>query len=118
MMFNFRACLSRDQVHKKACSYNSCDYDDCYQNTFLCCPFLLFVTFGAANFHQAKIKLVIGRQSLIFLLFEFDRVGALKKWNGENFLNLQIVNTHIDKFRNLSISSCSFYFISDKTYLI
>ena len=70
-----------------------------------------------ANFHQAKIKLVIGRQSLIFLLFEFDRVGAVKKWNGENFLNLQIVNTPIDKFRNLSINSCSFYFILFPTTL-
>ena len=74
--------------------------------------------FGAANFHQAKIKLVIGRQSLIFLLFEFDRVGAVKKWNGENFLYLQIVNTPIDKLRNLSINNCSFYFISDNTYLV
>jgi hypothetical protein len=34
----------------------------------------------------------------------------VKKWNGENLLNLQIVNTHIDKFKNLSINSCSFYF--------
>jgi hypothetical protein len=45
-------------------------------------------------------------------------VGAVKKWNGENFLYLQIINTPIDKIRNLSINSCSFYFISDNIYLV
>jgi len=59
-------------------------------------PFFV-VRFFFSSFSElpifTKIKLVIGRQSLIFLLFGFGRVGAVKKWNGENFLYLQIVNT-------------------------
>ncbi len=98
---------------RKLCSYNSYNYNDCYQYTLLCCPFLLFVIFRASNFRQAKIKLVIGRQSLLFLLFEFD-CGSSKK-NGMVRLSLmQIVNIRIEKFRNLSINSCSYcFFISD-----
>ncbi len=39
-------------------------------------------------------------------------MGAVKKWNGENFLNLQIVNIHV-KFKNLSINSWLAFVLSE-----
>jgi len=37
----------------------------------------------------------MGRQSLIFLLIELKTLGGVKKWDEDNFHNLQIVNIHM-----------------------